>query len=166
MNNRKKRLSLLNYEGDIFKIVQHRDIFDTYDIVDFTGHSVRQGINAEAVMAIFDGIEFIKTSEGRVYDLSKEHPDAKPSRKDLLRFLGIEAQKVALITGVKNLSISFELSDKQQAKFDEWREAIHKIYGEYGHFKWTISPTGIGNGIEVWSSLSKTSLDLTDMETW
>lgn len=66
----------------------------------------------------------------------------------------------------KNLSISFELSDKQQVQFDEWKEAIKKIYGEYGHFKWTISPTGIGNGLEVWSSLTKTTLDLTDMDSW
>ena len=66
----------------------------------------------------------------------------------------------------KNLSISFELNDKQQKEFDEWQKAIKKIYGEYGHFKWTISPTGVGNGIEVWSSLAKTSLDLTDMSDW
>ena len=66
----------------------------------------------------------------------------------------------------KNLSISFELSDKQQAQFDEWKGAIKKIYGEYGHFKWTISPTGVGNGIEVWSSLAQTSLDLTDTSDW
>lgn len=66
----------------------------------------------------------------------------------------------------KNLSISFELNDKQQALFDEWKAAIKTIYGEYGHFKWTISPTGVGNGIEVWSSLAQTSLDLTDIDSW
>lgn len=66
----------------------------------------------------------------------------------------------------KNLSISFELSDKQQKEFDEWKEAIRTIYGEYGHFKWTISPTGVGNGVEVWSELARTSLDLTDMDSW
>lgn len=65
-----------------------------------------------------------------------------------------------------NISISFELNDKQQKLFDEWQNAIRTIYGECGHFKWTISPTGIGNGIEVWSSLTKTTLDLTDTDNW
>jgi hypothetical protein len=65
-----------------------------------------------------------------------------------------------------NLSISFELSDKQQARFDEWKAAIKKIYGEYGHFRWTISPTGIGSGLEVYSDLARTTLDLTDVDSW
>lgn len=66
----------------------------------------------------------------------------------------------------KNFSISFELTDNQQKVFDEWKAAIMTIYGESGHFKWTISPTGVGNGIEVWSSLTKTTLDLTDTSVW
>ena len=65
-----------------------------------------------------------------------------------------------------NLSISFELSDKQQARFDEWKAAIKKIYGEYGHFRWTISPTGIGSGLAVYSDLARTTLDLTDVDSW
>ena len=65
-----------------------------------------------------------------------------------------------------NLSISFELSDKQQARFDEWKAAIKKIYGEHGHFRWTISPTGIGIGIEVYSVLAGATLDLTDVDSW
>ena len=66
----------------------------------------------------------------------------------------------------KNLSISFELSDAQQKEFDDWKDAIKKLHGEYGHFEWTISPTGIGNGIRVWSSLAKVELDLTEVDTW
>jgi hypothetical protein len=160
--NKKKWISLLNFEGDVFKVVKHRSIFDTFDIVDFKGHTVREGIKASKVLSIYDGLENIKTSEGRLYDISKEHPDAKPTREALLKFLELEEPK----SKSKNLSISFELSDKQQKVFDEWQQAILTIYGEYGHFKWTISPTGIGNGIEVWSSLAKTTLDLTDTSDW
>lgn len=65
-----------------------------------------------------------------------------------------------------NITISYRLTDTEQQTFDAWKEAIKIIYGEYGHFKWTISPTGIGTGIAVWSSLAKTSIDLTDMDSW
>ena len=65
-----------------------------------------------------------------------------------------------------NFSISYQLTDNQQAVFDDWSAAIKKIYGERGHFKWTISPNGVGTGIEVWSSLAKTRLDLTDVVDW
>jgi len=163
MGNRNKKnwISLLNFEGDVFKVTKQR-AFDTFDIVDFKGHAVREGIKASTVLSIYDGLSNIKTSEGRLYDISKEHPDAKPTREALLNFLGLSEGG----SKNKNLSISFELNDKQQAKFDEWRDAIKKIHGEYGHFKWTISPTGVGDGIEVKSSLTGTSLDLTDMDSW
>lgn len=170
--NKKKWMSLLNFEGDVFKVIKHQSHFDTYDIVDYKGHGVREGISGAKVLAIYDGLENIKTSEGRLYDLSKEHPDAKPLRDRLLAFLGMDPADPNFkhysdqSSPKKNLTISFTLTDKQQAQFDEWEEAIKKIYGDCGHFKWTVSPTGIGNGLEVWSSLTKTTLDLTDMDNW
>lgn len=65
-----------------------------------------------------------------------------------------------------NYIIHEELNDKQQALYDEWISHIKAIYGEYGIFTWHITPTGIGNGIEVYSHLTKTKLDLTDVESW
>lgn len=66
----------------------------------------------------------------------------------------------------KNKVIHEELNDKQQAMYDEWISHIKAIYGEYGNFTWKITPTGIGSGIEVYSHLTKTTLDLTDVDSW
>jgi hypothetical protein len=59
-----------------------------------------------------------------------------------------------------------ELSDKQQKMYDEWISHIEAIYGEYGSFTWKITPTGIGNEVIVYSHLTKTELDITDMDSW
>jgi hypothetical protein len=66
----------------------------------------------------------------------------------------------------KNYEIHEVLSDKQQEMFDEWKSHIKALYGEYGPFTWKITPTGIGSGIEVYSHLTKTTLDLTDVDSW
>lgn len=66
----------------------------------------------------------------------------------------------------KNYEIHEVLSDKQQAMYDEWKGHIKALYGEYGTFTWKITPTGIGNGIEVYSHKTKTELDLTDVDSW
>jgi hypothetical protein len=50
--------------------------------------------------------------------------------------------------------------------YDEWKGHIKALYGEYGTFTWKITPTGIGNGIEVYSHKTKTELDLTDIDSW
>jgi hypothetical protein len=62
--------------------------------------------------------------------------------------------------------ISIELSDKEQQKFDEWKTHIKAIYGEYGLFTWKITPNGVGSEIVVYSHLTKTELDLSDVENW
>lgn len=66
----------------------------------------------------------------------------------------------------KNYVIHEELSDSQQAKYDEWKSHIKAIYGEYGQFTWKVTPSGIGSSIEVYSHLTKTTLDLTDVDEW
>ena len=66
----------------------------------------------------------------------------------------------------KNYTISIELNDKQQKQYEEWKSHIKALYGEYGLFTWTISPTGIGCGITVFSELAKVELDLTDVDSW
>lgn len=66
----------------------------------------------------------------------------------------------------KKTIIHEELSDKQQKMYDEWISHIKAIYGEYGSFTWKITPTGIGNGVVVYSHLTETELDITDMVSW
>lgn len=59
-----------------------------------------------------------------------------------------------------------ELNDKQQKKYDSWITHIKAIYGEYGMFTWKITPNGIGNVVVVYSHLTKTEIDLTDIDSW
>jgi hypothetical protein len=66
----------------------------------------------------------------------------------------------------KNYSLSFELNDKQQKHYDVWKSHIKALHGEHGTFTWTITPTGIGLGISVFSELAKVELDLTDVDSW
>jgi hypothetical protein len=66
----------------------------------------------------------------------------------------------------KNTVIHEELTDKQQKAYDEWLGHIRAIYGQYGTMTWKITPTGIGSGISVYSHLTKTELNLTDIESW
>jgi hypothetical protein len=65
-----------------------------------------------------------------------------------------------------NTVIHAELNDKQQKMYDTWIGHIKAIYGEYGQFTWKITHTGIGICISVYSDLTKTELELTDVDSW
>lgn len=58
------------------------------------------------------------------------------------------------------------LNDKQQKMYDTWCGHIKAIYGEYGSFTWKITPGSIGSSVSVYSHLTKTELDLTDLDSW
>jgi len=66
----------------------------------------------------------------------------------------------------RNKVISVELNDKQQKKFDKWCHHLKALYGEIGSLTWKVSPTGIGDGIVVYSHNAKVELDLTDVGSW
>jgi hypothetical protein len=66
----------------------------------------------------------------------------------------------------RNKVISVELNDKQQKQFDEWCGHLKALYGEVGSLTWKISPTGIGEGIVVYSHNAKVEFDLTDVSSW
>ena len=59
-----------------------------------------------------------------------------------------------------------ELNEKQQEIYDEWLSHIKAIYGEYGLFTYSFSPTVIGTSVEVFSDIAKTSIDLTEFDKW
>lgn len=65
-----------------------------------------------------------------------------------------------------NTLIHEELNDKQEKKFRTWLSHIKALYGEYGTITWTITPTGIGSSIKVYSHSAKVELDLTDVDSW
>ena len=62
--------------------------------------------------------------------------------------------------------MKFELDADQVKRLQVWKEAIKMIYGEYGHYDYTFSPTGIGNVVTVYSHLALKELDLSDVEKW
>jgi hypothetical protein len=62
--------------------------------------------------------------------------------------------------------MKFDLSEEQITKLDEWKKAIKIVYGEYGLFTYSFSPNGVGTGVEVFSDVAKTSIDLTEIDKW
>lgn len=62
--------------------------------------------------------------------------------------------------------MKFELSEEQIQKLDEWKKAIKVVYGEYGLFTYSFSPNGIGTGVEVFSDIAKTSIELSEYDKW
>lgn len=62
--------------------------------------------------------------------------------------------------------MKFELNEKQIKELDEWKKAIKKVFGEYGDYEYIFSPNGIGCEVEVYSHLAKTSLNLSDIDSW
>jgi hypothetical protein len=60
----------------------------------------------------------------------------------------------------------FKLDESQEARLKEWQNKIKDLFGEYGQYDYTFSPCGIGTGVEVFSHLTKTKLDLSDVEKW
>jgi hypothetical protein len=65
-----------------------------------------------------------------------------------------------------NKKIEIELSNKQQKQYDKWKGHIKALYGEYGLFTWKYTPNGIGMELSVFSHLTKTELELTDVDSW
>ena len=63
---------------------------------------------------------------------------------------------------------TFSLNEKQEVRLKEWQEAINTIYGEYGKYTYSFTPTGIGEIVMVTSDLvgDKYPLNLTDVDSW
>ena len=66
----------------------------------------------------------------------------------------------------KTTTMKFELSDKEQKEINEWQEAIKTIYGKYGSYTYSFTPTGIGSIVEVYSELANIKKDFTHEEEW
>ena len=60
----------------------------------------------------------------------------------------------------------FELTARQEKELKEWQEKMKDLYGEYGTYTFKFTPTGIGNGVVVYSHLTKLELDISHQEVW
>jgi hypothetical protein len=84
--NRKPHLGLLNFEGDTFRAYK----LDTseYVIVD-DAHEIIEMTNTKGIIFIMNGGKPLTTSYGRTYTIPNEHENARPSDKQLIKFLGL-----------------------------------------------------------------------------
>lgn len=58
------------------------------------------------------------------------------------------------------------ISEKQTIELDEWKEAIKKVFGEYGLYTFKFTPDGIGCSLVVYSHIANKELDLTDINSY
>lgn len=86
---KEKSLSLLNYEGDVFKIIKNAANPNLFHIVDCYGEVINHNIHATMVISIYLGQVPIETSKDKCYNIGEVHPDAKPTPDQLLNFLSL-----------------------------------------------------------------------------
>jgi len=67
---------------------------------------------------------------------------------------------------VNSTSKTFTISGEEIKKLKEWQEKIKGLYGEYGEYTYSFTPTGIGDVIKVKSHLTGLELDITDVDSW
>lgn len=56
--------------------------------------------------------------------------------------------------------------ESQLKTLKEWKNKIKELFGEYGQYDYTFTPCGIGTSVKVFSHLTKTELDLSEVEKW
>lgn len=113
---KEKKLGFLNFEGDVFKIIRQKNQ-DTYDIVDYKGSIIIPNISGRRIVQIYDGSEKITASDGRSYLMTEQHSNAKPSREELLTFLGLnELDSYHYHEAVDRLSIVIDIIEAHLIK--------------------------------------------------
>lgn len=60
----------------------------------------------------------------------------------------------------------FDLTEKQETEIKEWKEHIKAIFGEYGKYDYTFTPTEIGDVLVVYSHIADMTKDFTDIDSW
>ena len=67
---------------------------------------------------------------------------------------------------VNKPAMIFAITEAEMKTLKEWQEKINDLYGEYGNYTYSFTPTGIGDGIKVRSHLTGLELDITDVDNW
>ena len=67
---------------------------------------------------------------------------------------------------VNRTAMTFTITEAEMKVLKEWQEKIKDLYGEYGNYTYSFTPTGIGDGIKVKSHLTGLELDITDIDNW
>lgn len=83
-----KKLSLLNYEGDVLK-AYHIPLAKTFLVIDDHGHIV-ESCSKKELIDFLEGRKEITTSYGKTYNFTKEHEGAKRSPEEINEFLKLQ----------------------------------------------------------------------------
>ena len=83
-----KKLSLLNYEGDVLK-AYHIPLAKTFLVIDDHGHIV-ESCSKKELVDFLEGRKEITTSYGKTYNFTKEHENDKKSQEEINEFLNLE----------------------------------------------------------------------------
>jgi hypothetical protein len=62
--------------------------------------------------------------------------------------------------------MDFKLSESQISRLKQWQDKIKEIFGEYGLYDYIFTPNGIGSSVRVKSHITKTEIDLTEIDKW
>ena len=62
--------------------------------------------------------------------------------------------------------MEFKLDEEQEKKVKEWQDKIKELYGLYGQYDYIFTHFGVGTGVKVFSHMTKTELDLSEVEKW
>lgn len=62
--------------------------------------------------------------------------------------------------------IEFKLDEHQEKKLTEWQDKIKELFGKYGHYDYIFTPLDMGTSVVIRSHLTKTELDLSNVENW
>jgi hypothetical protein len=62
--------------------------------------------------------------------------------------------------------MDFKLSESQISRLKQWQDKIKEIFGEYGLYDYTFTPNGIGSSVRVKSHITKTEINLTEIDKW
>jgi hypothetical protein len=80
-----RKLSLLNYEGDVLK-VHYNDKFNKFLMIDEHGVTI-EILSRKLFEQFLNGQKTLINSKGIRFNYSEEHKDAKPSQEKLQEFL-------------------------------------------------------------------------------
>jgi hypothetical protein len=64
------------------------------------------------------------------------------------------------------MEYKFKLSSDEIKLLDVWKRSIKSKHGKYGLFTYTFTPYGMGTGVTVYSHLTDTKINLTDVSKW
>ena len=67
---------------------------------------------------------------------------------------------------VNKPAMTFTISESEMDELKKWKDKIKDLYGEYGIYTYSFTPTGIGSEIKVKSHLTGLELDITDIDSW